>query len=244
MSLPDHVSGAVLKAAQTAPLVPIEQLAPGACLLLVIPHPDDETFGCGMALAAAVASGRRVVIVLLTDGEASHPSSTRYDCDALAALRRAELREALELLCPGEPIAVHRLGLPDGASTPADIQPETVDCVAGLASMNHASAIWTTWAGDPHCDHQTAATLSARVAQRLAIPHLAFAVWGRFGERTPPPGLARFHDSRFLARKGAAIRCYRSQTGDLIDDDPDGFVMPPAFLVHFASQPEIFIREQ
>ncbi len=244
MSLPEAVSGTLLDAARTAPLIPIEQLAPGAGLMLVIPHPDDETFGCGMALAAAVASGRRAAIVLLTDGEASHPSSARYGSDALAALRRAELQEALGHLCPGAPIAVHRLAFPDGASMPADISPETVEQVADLALENKASVIWTTWAGDPHCDHQTAAALATRVSRRLAIPHFAFAVWGRFGPGTPPSGLTCFHDARFLAAKRDAIDCYRSQTGDLIDDDPEGFVMPAVFVDHFANHPEIFIREQ
>ncbi|WP_338026438.1 PIG-L family deacetylase [Croceicoccus hydrothermalis] len=243
MSLPDAVAGTVLSKAQAAPFIAIEELAPGPCLLLVVPHPDDETLGCGMALAAAAARGTRIVIVLLTDGEASHPSSVRFDRDALARVRRRELSQALAHLCPGKSVTVHRLGLPDGTSRPSDIGPHTMERVVTLAAAAGASAIWTTWAGDPHCDHQTAAALCRHVALRLGVPHFAFPVWGRFGKSHPPAHLFRFHDTRFLDCKHAAVACYRSQTGELIADDPGGFIMPPAFLDHFANHSEIFIRE-
>jgi LmbE family N-acetylglucosaminyl deacetylase len=243
VSLPPDITGTLLSAAQDAPFVTIEELTSGPCVLIVAPHPDDETFGCGMALAAAAARGTRIVVILLTDGEASHPSSVRYDRRALAHLRRQELVRALTHLSAGEPVTIHRLGFPDGASGPLDIGPQVIQQVAALGKAYGATAIWTTWAGDPHCDHQTAAALCQRVARYLDVPHFAFPVWGRFGETDPPTGLVRFHDDRFLERKRAAVACYRSQTGDLIDDDPDGFVMPPSFLEHFTNHPEIFIRE-
>lgn len=46
-------------------------------LVIVAPHPDDETLGCGLLIAAAVRAGVRVAVIALTDGQASHPGSRR-----------------------------------------------------------------------------------------------------------------------------------------------------------------------
>ena len=81
---------------------PLEQiLAPGGVLVLA-PHPDDESLGCGGLIAAALAAGRRLGVVFLSDGAASHPG---HPAAALRAMREAEARAALT-----------RLGAPDGAA--------------------------------------------------------------------------------------------------------------------------------
>ncbi len=46
----------------------------GTCLILA-PHPDDESLGCGGLIAACVAAGRSPLVVILTDGAGSHPNS-------------------------------------------------------------------------------------------------------------------------------------------------------------------------
>ena len=49
----------------------------GTCLILA-PHPDDESLGCGGLIAACVAAGRSPLVVILTDGAGSHPNSRRF----------------------------------------------------------------------------------------------------------------------------------------------------------------------
>ena len=66
---------------------------------------------------------------------------------------------------------------------------------------------------------------------------------GVFGERKVPRDLHIFADERFKLCKQNVIAVYQSQTTLLIDDDPTGFVMPPRYLEHFATNPEIFIDD-
>jgi LmbE family N-acetylglucosaminyl deacetylase len=68
-------------------------------LLVVVAHPDDETFGTGSVIAGAVAEGRRVVVCCATRGEAGEPRPGSVpEGSTLAEVREAELREAAALL--------------------------------------------------------------------------------------------------------------------------------------------------
>ena len=64
-------------------------------LLVVVAHPDDESFGCGSVLARAAAAGDDTTVVCATRGEAGE---SRVSTDDLAALRESELRAAAAIL--------------------------------------------------------------------------------------------------------------------------------------------------
>jgi N-acetyl-1-D-myo-inositol-2-amino-2-deoxy-alpha-D-glucopyranoside deacetylase len=64
-------------------------------LLVVVAHPDDETFGCGGVIAHAGAAGAEVVVCSATRGELGEDHSATTDGpDELGALRVAELEAA------------------------------------------------------------------------------------------------------------------------------------------------------
>lgn len=73
---------------------------PGPVVILA-PHPDDETLGCGGLIARRLHEGRRVVVVVLTDGRAllkrfgvtSQPSPAE-----VSQLRKDETIRAVEIL--------------------------------------------------------------------------------------------------------------------------------------------------
>lgn len=243
MSIPAEPSGTLLTLAADAPRILVSELAPPGGLLLIIPHPDDETLGCGMALAAAAAAGRKIHIVLVTDGEGSHPCSPSVDAAALKALRADELEAALHELLQGQAARVERLGLPDGGSHVSQIPSARLQEIGKTARAIDARSIWTTWRHDPHCDHETAARLAEHLAHQLSVPLWEFAVWGRFGERAQAPQrLRRFYAKEHLAAKHRALAQHRSQFTALIADDPTAFRMPPALLQHFSDAPELFLR--
>jgi LmbE family N-acetylglucosaminyl deacetylase len=67
-------------------------------LLVVVAHPDDESFGCGSILAHAAASGHETAVLCATRGEAGE---SRIDTADIAGLREAELRAAAAILGVG-----------------------------------------------------------------------------------------------------------------------------------------------
>jgi len=77
-------------------------------MLVIAPHADDETLGCGGLIAAQARAGRGIEVVFLTDSAGSPPGSAQ-----LAATRRGEALAALAILGVG-PEHAHFLGLPDG----------------------------------------------------------------------------------------------------------------------------------
>lgn len=88
-------------------------LLDAAPLLVVTPHQDDATLGCGGLLLKRRLAGHPVHVLYLTDGSASHPGHPVLTPAALARLRRdearlAESRLGMDLAC------LHFLDLPDG----------------------------------------------------------------------------------------------------------------------------------
>ena len=67
-------------------------------LLVVVAHPDDESFGCGSVLAHASRAGHDTAVLCATRGEAGE---SRIRTDDLGALREAELRSASAILGVG-----------------------------------------------------------------------------------------------------------------------------------------------
>ena len=75
-------------------------------LLVIAPHPDDEVLLAGGQLAQAVAAGKTVAVIVVTNGD--------YTCERDGYRREAESVAGLASLGVPEQ-AVHFLGYPDGA---------------------------------------------------------------------------------------------------------------------------------
>lgn len=97
----------------------------GAALMVLAPHPDDESLAAGGLIQRALALGVPVSVVFISDGE-NNPwpqraleRRARIDDSARVAWgqrRRAEADTALRLLGV-DAARVHRLGWPDGGVT-------------------------------------------------------------------------------------------------------------------------------
>ena len=82
-------------------------------MLIVAPHDDDASLGCGALIAECRSQGCAVAVVCVTDGAASHPGHPILKPPALAARRRLEMGEAMVRLGIG-PDALTFLEAPDG----------------------------------------------------------------------------------------------------------------------------------
>ncbi|MDP1823930.1 MAG: PIG-L family deacetylase [Archangium sp.] len=78
----------------------------GVDVLVIAPHPDDEVLLAAGAMDRAITEGRRVAVIIVTNGD--------YSCERDGYLREAESITALKTLGVQE-ADVHFLGYPDGA---------------------------------------------------------------------------------------------------------------------------------
>jgi LmbE family N-acetylglucosaminyl deacetylase len=229
------------------PLASLSGAIDAGPVLVVAPHPDDETLGCGGMIAAACDAGRPVFVLVLTDGSASHPKSKAYPAPRLRRLRETESREAARQL--GLPAAnISFLGLKDAhAPHSGDAADQAARAIADHAKACGARTIFTTWRHDPHTDHLAASLLTGRAASLCGAVVYEYPVWGY---TLPPRRLLpaetitgfRLDVSAYLPAKRRAIACHKSQLGQVITDDPDGFTLDPRFVELFTSRWEAFIR--
>lgn len=103
-------------------LTPGLDVPPAARMVVIAPHPDDETLAAGGLIQRILASGGRVRVIVVTEGDgyleaaaalSGHPAPSALDYRALGTTRLAELREAMQRL--GVPdTEIVRLQEPDG----------------------------------------------------------------------------------------------------------------------------------
>jgi N-acetyl-1-D-myo-inositol-2-amino-2-deoxy-alpha-D-glucopyranoside deacetylase len=146
----------------------------GARILVIAPHPDDETLACGGLIHQAVAGGRLVRVVLLTNGDGFRRIVGGYrvhgDHDAsdafvrLGTARAAEATAALGVL--GVPASdVTFLGYPDGSLR--DLLTSDWQDGVGLGAPNGCRAVPYPFAlspGSPYSGADLASDLAHVIA--------------------------------------------------------------------------------
>src|SRR5262249_8319000 len=70
----------------------------GRRLLVVVAHPDDETFGCGSVIADAAAGGAHVTVCCATRGELGEMAPGSHSGRSVGDVRLEELHEAGRVL--------------------------------------------------------------------------------------------------------------------------------------------------
>ena len=88
-------------------------------ILVVAPHPDDETFGCGGLISMLIQNGNDVSIIVLSKGEMSHHGCCKTPKEEIAnARQRCLLKAGKALGLSSEDI--YLLDFPDGEIDSAD----------------------------------------------------------------------------------------------------------------------------
>ena len=236
-----------------------EEVAGASCLVLA-PHPDDETLGCGATIARKRALGTPVRVVVAADGRTSHRSSKISPQD-LAARRAAEVRDACRLLGVGDADLV-LLGHED--ETLGDRRGELTAAIARELEEFAPDEVRLPSGRDWHPDHQVLrAALADALSGRSDPPRVReHPVWlwmhgpwdaspdGPWVPLRPVPFLAGFFrrsawsraeavsTSGFLDVKRRALLAHRSQTSNLTAED-DWAVLDARFLADFLLPVEI-----
>lgn len=217
-------------------------------VVVLAPHADDESLGCGGLLALLAEAGVPAHVVVVTDGTKSHPNSASHPAPRLRALREAEALAAVGHL--GHAGRVEFLRHPD-SGLPAE-GTAAFDAAAGrlrsLLDDLRPDTLLVPWRRDPHCDHEGTWRL-ARARRAEGVRWLEYPVWAwphaHDAAVAPHDGEAaawRLDVSSVAERKARAVAAHRSQTTDLIGDDPDGFRLLPDVLAHFQRPWELFVE--
>lgn len=191
--IPDRVLPHVLSArSMLRPDAPVVAQPSFDRLLVVAPHPDDETVMCGGTAALLAADGTDVSVVFLTDGEGTRAGDR-------GGVRQEEARRACTVLGVRP---VRFLGLPDGGV--ADHLDRLGRGLREVLEEVRPDAVALPWFLDGHPDHEAATRGLAAAEPPDALEVLAGEVW------TPlePNLLVDVTESVELKRQ--ALRCHES----------------------------------
>lgn len=242
----------LLSSPETLPLRDLTHIARQR-VVVVAPHPDDETLGCGGAISLLCAKGYDVKVLVVSDGTMSHPNSQQYPAPALQSLRERETIAALAILGIEDRSLITFLGLKDSAVptiTSPTFQAAKVLCQDYL-KQTLPDTIFLPWRADPHPDHRAtwqliqAAILSLGISPQI----IEYPIWDwDIHQQKKLPDLDRISGWRLnidkvSAQKQQAIAAYKSQLGQAIEDDPDGFCLTPEMLTNFTRSWEVYFEE-
>jgi LmbE family N-acetylglucosaminyl deacetylase len=176
-------------------------------VLVISPHPDDESIGCGGSLRQHAVAGDVVHVVFLTSGEKGGHGRPEIET---VRLREEEARAAAAVL------GVRELEFwrePDGA---LEARPELIGRVKSKFRSFAPDVLYVPHPEESHPDHRVAAQLALGSVRNADA---AAEVWG-YEVWTPIQRIDRVEDiSAHIETKMAAIRTYRCQCEVLAFDE-------------------------
>jgi LmbE family N-acetylglucosaminyl deacetylase len=230
---------------RSAPLPAIDGV-----LLVVAPHPDDETLGCGGLIARQAAAGRRVHVLFVTDGEASHQGHPTLEPSVLARQRQEEAIAALAELGVASPrSAATFLGAPDGAlgRLADDDRAALIDVLRKWIRADRPEVVCAPYHGGGSSEHDAvtemvrAALAGESTAQLLEYP--VWAWWNALrlgGQVRKASANLRLDLGAWREAKLRALRCHRSQTEPMPPwTEP---VLPAAIVCPCTGPTEFYFR--
>ena len=189
---------------------------PTGNVLVLAPHMDDETFGCGGTLARTAAAGTAITVAYLTDGSKGYAGSENADQESdevreveahLVNTRKQEAAGASRLL------GVRQnkfLGFPDTRLAASD---DAVGCIAELIAELRPDNILLPFLTDWHVDHWMTNCILIAAAGRASLPE-SVRVWG-YEIWAPVAANAVVDITTTVDIKKAAMQVYASQLRDV-----------------------------
>ena len=157
----------------TNALQPIPIKAPfGRSMLVLAPHQDDETIGCGGALALQVRAQASAYVVMLQDGADGHADLGLARQD-LVALRNEESRRAAAVIGMEPPLFLNHVDLLAESA-------RTVEEVRKVIKERRVDAVFVPFFLDAHYDHRTTNYILADALSGIDgdVRVFGYEVWG------------------------------------------------------------------
>jgi LmbE family N-acetylglucosaminyl deacetylase len=205
---------AELATISAAELVPVGKRA-----VIIAPHPDDEVLSCGGLLQQLAELGRALLIISVTDGDASHPGSQRWPAPRLIQIRPLESSEALQRLR----LPVDNLQWLRGGFADSGVAGEEARLQAFLQEHLRADdVVFCTWREDGHSDHEAVGRASQAATHACGARLIELPVW-TWHWASPEDSRVPWDRARkllltpaMLARKQHAVQAFTSQ----LEGDP------------------------
>ncbi len=246
-----RLQNSVLADVSALPIRAAETVKNWGATLVVAPHPDDESLGCGGAIALLRRFEIEVSVLTMSDGTLSHPNSKQFPSFNLRDLREREMLNALAVL-----------GVPADSSTflrfrdrsVPDIEDENfasaVEICEEYLRRTKPQTVLLPWRRDPHTDHRASTQIFFEAVKKSNAPLqiLEYPIWiWELAESDDAPRADEVRAFRLdiktvSAQKQTAISAHQSQTTDLITDDPEGFRLTAEILENFAAPFEIYFE--
>jgi LmbE family N-acetylglucosaminyl deacetylase len=173
--------------------------------LVIAPHPDDESLGCGGTMAVLSERGTAVTTLTATDGDATKGSDLPRE--EIARLRRAEAQRAAAAV-GAEP---RFLGLPDGSL--AEHPHELTSGIRKTISEVDPDAIFAPWLLDHGSDHRAVSSALADALDTFGESDLP-EVWG-YEVWSPLVPNRTVDITPVIDRKREAVACHETAAGAL-----------------------------
>jgi len=154
--------------------IPATDLLAGGSALVVAPHPDDETIGCGVTILRKRDAGHRVDIAIVSDGALAEPAIGSPA--EMAALRAVEATRACARLgVTAEHL--HQLAFPDGGL--AERADAVTERLAELVTRLRPDFLLVPVSCEGHPDHDATNRAARAAAARAGYVGriLEYPVW-------------------------------------------------------------------
>jgi LmbE family N-acetylglucosaminyl deacetylase len=220
----------------------LPDLGEPAVVVVVVPHPDDETLGAGGLLHRLRAVGTPVTVVFVTDGAAGYPGSGPDQAEELARIRRDEALAALATLDITADRAVF-LDVPDG-DVAGSAEVELAQRLGPLLAGHQADLCLAPWPLDPHPDHQAVGRAAVVATATAGVTQWQYPIWMRHSIQPDDPRVEvdRMRVLRLSAAERSAKRAAVATHTSQVRSPFPGFgpVLPDHVLDLFADGYEPF----
>jgi LmbE family N-acetylglucosaminyl deacetylase len=230
--------------------------------LVVAPHPDDETLGCGATIARKRAAGTAVLVAVVADGRYAQSRSTMISPSELASIRAAEAVAACARLGVDADDVV-QLGHED--THVAEAEQQVTEELHDLISRFRPEEVLVVCGLDHHPDHRAVHRATCAALRRGGADPVVheFPVWSWIDgpwldqrRRSPVRRAAALvaaparsvlrgrptavSTDGFLTAKRTALAAHASQT-TRYTDEAEWAVMDERLLGLFLGDVEIFL---